>query len=222
VTVRQIPLVTAASARGWHGLAVCGHHPSGWSIAVLRRLPRRRTLRAEPPFRRVVGRMALEGRRIELHCRRCHRRPMVGRGSCTSWPSRHFSLAAIPDTSSDGSRESGGGHQVRSMRRRLWPIRAHAGALRPEWSRGAFGSMERYRARPSTPPCSPTPSPTRHLLGGAGVASNGTRTDPRLLHGGRGVQLHCRRCHHRPRKRWRALYELAERAVAAGSRDTYV
>jgi hypothetical protein len=54
------------------------------------------------------------------------------------------------------------------MRRRPWPVRARAGALRPEWSRGAFASVERYRARPSTPPCSPTPSPTRHLLGGAG------------------------------------------------------
>lgn len=61
-------------------LAVCGHHPSGWSVAVLRRLPRRRTTRAEPPFRRVVGRMVLEGRGIELHCRRCRRRPRVGRG----------------------------------------------------------------------------------------------------------------------------------------------
>jgi hypothetical protein len=60
-------------------LAACGHHPSGWSVAVLRRLPRRRTLDAQPPYRRVVSRMALDGRGIELHCRRCHRRPRVGR-----------------------------------------------------------------------------------------------------------------------------------------------
>jgi hypothetical protein len=61
-------------------LAVCGHHPSGWSIAVLRRLPRSWTLEADPPIRRVVGRMALESRGVELHCRRCHRRPRIGRG----------------------------------------------------------------------------------------------------------------------------------------------
>jgi hypothetical protein len=50
------------------------------------------------------------------------------------------------------------------------------------------------------------------------------RRDPHSMHrsGARGFELHCRRCFHRPRISRRKLYELAERALAAGRCDAYV
>jgi hypothetical protein len=41
-------------------------------------------------------------------------------------------------------------------------------------------------------------------------------------HGTRGADFVCRRCNHRPRISRRALYELADQAIAAGRRDAYL
>jgi hypothetical protein len=47
-------------------------------------------------------------------------------------------------------------------------------------------------------------------------------TDRQTIRTPKGVELACPRCPHRPRKRQRDLFELAERALAEGRTEIYV
>jgi hypothetical protein len=83
-------------------------------------------------------------------------------------------------------------------------------ARRPPVLREMSAKLRDYRR--SRYPAAPDRTNSRtdvHLLG-------------RPLRSRRGVELHCRRCSHAPRKSRRELYCRAEQALAAGRRDDYV
>jgi hypothetical protein len=98
------------------------------------------------------------------------------------------------------------------------PVLAFAGGV-PQSDRWVL--IDLGQRRPTRASSIPTPPPYPGFTGAVG-GLGGRRVDQHTVRRGRGLQLACRRCSHRPRVAYRHLLELAVQAAAAGRRDAYV